>query len=182
MGFEKLIDFLFEVLDDLLPWFITKEYEQTVVLRLGKIRRKWLWFNYNPVKNKGFHFKIPFADQPLTYVVVPTTVETDAQTILTLDKKEVTVRCIIKYEIFDVVLMTTDIYDSIDALQDITQGHIMNEINKATYLDCSNTAELSNTVTKKVRTEAKKYGITVLQVTLTNFVQTRNYRLFNEVA
>lgn len=183
MGLDKLIEFLFGVLDDLLPWFITDEYQETVVLRAGRIRRKFLWiFNYNPIKGKGFHLKFPFIDKPQTYTVVSTTEKTEPQTILTKDMVSVTVKAIIKYDIDDVEAVLTAIYDSINALQDITQGHIANEINKLTYQECSNTAELSNTITKKVRNDAKKYGINVLQITLTNFVQTRNYRLYNEVA
>jgi hypothetical protein len=64
----------------------------------------------------------------------------------------------------------------------MTQGHIMIAVNRLTYEDCRDIEELNNTVSKKARADAKKNGIEVEQVTLTNFIETRNYRLFNECA
>ncbi len=79
-----------------------------------------------------------------------------------------------------VVKMTTEIYDCTDAIIDLAEGHIMNEVNNATYEECRDTLSLSNTITKKVRNEVKRYGVAIEQITLTSFIKTRNYRLFND--
>jgi regulator of protease activity HflC (stomatin/prohibitin superfamily) len=173
MGLEKIIDFILQFLNDFLPFFITKEWQQTVVLRFGVIHR---------VKSKGIHFKIPFADEPVTYSVITTTMATSNQTIVTSDDKEVTIKAVIKYNIEDVLIHTKGIYDATDALIDITEGHIMNQVNIHTYEECRDTLTLSNEVAKKVRNEVKRYGVAIETITLTNFVKTGNYRLFKDEA
>lgn len=171
MGLEKIIDFILQFLNDFLPFFTTKEWQETVVLRFGQIHR---------VQKKGFHFKIPFFDEPIHYSVVTTTMGTLAQTLVTNDNIEVTVKSVIKYRIADVVKHTTEIYDASDAIIDLTEGHIMNQVNIRTYEECRDTLIISNEITKKVRNEVKRYGVEIENITLTNFVKTRNYRLFNE--
>ena len=48
-----------------------------------------------------------------------------------------------------------------------------------TLEECTDT-ELDNTLTKKVRVEAKKWGVEVQQVTLTDLAPIRSYRLIND--
>lgn len=173
MGLEKILDFILEFINDFLPFFIVKEWQKSVVLRFGKVHR---------VKEKGLYLKWPFIETPFTHVVVTTTIETPVQSVVTSDGFEVTTKAIIKYNISDVVAHTTQIFDAADALIDFTQGHIMNEINTHSYEECRDTLTLSNTITKKVRNEVKKYGVYVDQITLTNFIKTRNIRLFTDTS
>lgn len=171
MGLDKLIEFLLDMIEDLLPTFTVRVFEQSVVLRFGRIHR---------VKSAGMYWKIPFLDQPITYMVVTTTIETGVQTLTTEDGEAISINAVVKYNINDVKLHTESIYDAQDAITDITQGHIMNEINHLDYEACRDTVSLSNAITKKVRNEVKRYGIYIEQITLTNFIKTRNYRLFND--
>lgn len=169
MGLDKIIDFILQFILDFLPVFVVKEWQKSVVLRNGRIHR---------VKNKGMHLKIPFIDEPVTYVTVTTTMETPTQTLITKDGLEVTMQTVIKYWINDVVLHTTEIYDATDAISDITQGHVANEVNNHTYDECRDTTALGHTISKKVRAEVKKYGVGIESITFTNFIRTRNVRLF----
>ncbi len=172
MGIERLLDFIFEFINDILPFYVVDVYERSVVLRFGKVNR---------VRGGGFWWKIPFADKPITYAVVTTTMETPVQSLVTKDDKEVSIKSVVKYNISDVELHTTSIYDAADAISDLTQGHIMNECNNLTYDECRDTYTLGSAITKKVRNEVKKHGIYIEQITLTNFIKTTNIRLFNEV-
>lgn len=171
MGIERIIDFILQFITDFLPFFVVDVYERSVVLRFGKVHR---------IKDGGFWWKIPFADKPVTYTVVTTTIETPVQSLVTKDDKEVSIKAVVKYNINDVETHTTSIYDATDAIVDLTQGHIMNECNNLTYDECRDTLSLSASITKKVRNEVKRYGIYIEQITLTNFIKTRNIRLFNE--
>lgn len=171
MGLEKIIDFILQFLKDFLPFFVVKQYEKAVVYRFGKV--------YS-LRDEGFWLKIPFADDPEHHIYLTTTMQTPVQSVITKDGKSVSVKSVIKYHLFDVELYATSIYDTADALSDITQGHIMLAINSSNYEDCRDVAELGNTISKKVRADAKRNGIGVEQVTLTDFIETRNYRLFNE--
>ena len=91
--FDKLLDFILEIWDSLLPIFIVNDYQQAVVLRMGK---------FKSVKESGWHYKIPVMDVPIVQDVVTTTIGSPAQSLVTLDRKEVTVESIIKYSIEDV--------------------------------------------------------------------------------
>jgi regulator of protease activity HflC (stomatin/prohibitin superfamily) len=173
LGLEKIIDFILQFLKDFLPFFVVKQYEKAIVYRFGKVYK---------LRGEGIWFKIPFADDPEIHIYITTTLPTPVQTVITKDGKAVSIKAVIKYNIFDVVLYSTSIYDTVDALSDMTQGHIMIAVNRLTYEDCRDIEELNNTVSKKARADAKKNGIEVEQVTLTNFIETRNYRLFNECA
>lgn len=171
MGIEKIVDIILSFLNDILPFFVVKTWQESVVLRFGKVHR---------MRGPGIYLKIPFVDEPLNTAIVTTTIETPAQTLVTSDGQDVTLRSVIKYRISDVVAYTTEIYDATDAVMDFTQGSIMREVNTHTYDECRAVEAVSATITKKVRSEVKKYGIYIEQITLTNFIRTRNFRIFKD--
>ena len=61
---DKLIDFILQFLDRLMPVFIVKQYQGGAFFRMGKFRS---------VKGPGFHWKIPLFDDVDMYDVVTTT-------------------------------------------------------------------------------------------------------------
>jgi regulator of protease activity HflC (stomatin/prohibitin superfamily) len=66
LGIDRLLDFLFECLEMFKFWLVVDEYEQVVVLTLGKPRRK------NPVLDPGIHIVWPFGiEEFLADNVVP---------------------------------------------------------------------------------------------------------------
>ena len=172
MGLDKILELIIEWIEKLLPFFIVKTWQKAVILRLGKIQRTC---------DPGFHWRIPFVDENINLIVVTTTMETSAQTLVTADGQDVTLQAVIKYSISDVVAYSTDIYDATDAIMDFTMGTIMREVNNHTYDECRDVEAVSNTISKKVRAEVKKYGIHIDQITLTNFIKTRNYRIFRDM-
>jgi regulator of protease activity HflC (stomatin/prohibitin superfamily) len=173
MGFDRIVDFIISLIEDFLPCFIVKQYQTAVVLRNGRIHR---------IRSGAFCWKIPFLDDPHVYTTVTTTIATPTQTIKTGGDKpvSVTTAAIIKYRIEDARLYTSEIYDADDAITDIAQGHIMSKINGLGIEECNDINSLSNEITKKLRAEVKKYGIYIEQLTLTDFIETRNFRLFND--
>lgn len=173
MGLEKIFELIIEWIMEILPFYVVKTWQKGVILRFGKV---------HCVHDPGIHFKIPFVDEPINLIVVTTTIETPAQTLVTSDGMDVTVQAVVKYSISDAAAFSTEIYDATDAIMDFTQGHIMREINNHTYQECRDVDMVSNTITKKVRAEVKKYGIYIDQVTLTNFIKTRNFRIFKDSA
>jgi len=171
MGLEKIIDFILSLFWDFWPLFKVQVYQKCVVLRNGKIYR---------VVGDGLWWKLPFIDEPNHYTVVTTTIATKAQTVRTKDGKNITIRSIIKYSINDVALHIESINDSDDAIIDFAQGHTMTKISSLDYSECSDISAISSELTKKLRNEVKKYGIYIEQQTITDFVETRNYRLYND--
>jgi regulator of protease activity HflC (stomatin/prohibitin superfamily) len=168
--FDKLIEIITNWWLQLTPIIIIRDYEEAVLLRFGK---------FKAVFKPGIHFKIPLFDEVIDQHVVVTTLSLDAQSLYTLDKQNIVVKGVIKYKISDVKTFLLEVYDAQDALSDMSQSIIKNVIMSMTMEECTD-SELDNTLTKKVRVEARKWGVEVQQVTLTDLAPIRSYRLIND--
>ena len=153
-----------------MPFVIIRDYEQAVLLRFGK---------FNQVLLPGIHFKIPFFDEVIDQHVVITTLSLDAQSLYTKDKQNIVVKGLIKYRIADVKIFLLEVWDAQDALSDMSASIIKNVIMSMTLDECTD-SEIDNLLTKKVRVEAKKWGVEVQQVTLTDLAPIRSFRLIND--
>lgn len=168
--FDKLIEIITHWWLQLTPVIIIRDYEEAVLLRYGKFKE---------VFKPGIHFKIPLLDEVIDQHVVVTTLSLDAQSLYTLDKQNIVVKGVIKYKISDVKTFLLEVYDAQDALSDMAQSIIKNIIMSMTLEECTD-QELDNTLTKKVRVEARKWGVEVQQVTLTDLAPIRSFRFIND--
>ena len=168
--FDKLIEIITNWWLQLTPVIIIRDYEEAVLLRFGK---------FKAVLKPGMHLKIPLFDEVIDQHVVVTTLSLDAQSLYTLDKQNIVVKGLIKYKIADVKTFLLEVYDAQDALSDMSQSIIKNIIMSMTLEECTD-SELDNILTKKVRVEARKWGVEVQQVTLTDIAPIRSYRLIND--
>ena len=168
--FDKLIDIIVQWISDILPIVIIPSYEEGVHLSFGK---------YKKVLQPGIHFKLPFFDEILHQHVVVTTLSLPPQSLYTSDKQNFVVKGVIKYKIADVKVFLLEVYDAQDALSDMTLGIIKNIIISLPAEKCID-PDLDNLLTKKVRVEAKKWGVDIQQVTLTDVAPIRSYRLIND--
>lgn len=166
---DKLIEFVLEIIDKVLPFVVIPQYNMGIRLRFGINKG---------VLNPGFHFKIPFVDEILSHMVKVTTLNLPEQTITTKDWKSVVVRSVIKYEVENIEKLLLEVNDPIDAISDMTMGIIRNTLILKNWKEC-NDIEIGSEITKKVRTEARKWGISVKEVTLTDLGEMRSFRLFN---
>lgn len=168
--FDKLVELIVQWIDQLLPVVIIPSYEEGVHLSFGKFKR---------VLTPGIHLKIPFADEILRQHVVVTTLSLPAQSLYTLDKQNFVVKGVVKYKIADVKTFLLEVYDATDALSDMTLSIIKNIVISLPAEKCID-PELDNILTKKARVEAKKWGVEIQQVTLTDVAPIRSYRLIND--
>ena len=168
--FDRLIDLLTSWFEQLLPFFIVREYEEAVVLRFGR---------FHKVATPGFHWRIPFIDEPMEQHVVITTISLAPQSLYTKDKQNIVVKGVIKYRIADVKTFLLEVYDAQDAISDMTQSIIKNIVMDKTLDECID-PEIDNTLAKKARVEAKKWGVDIQQVTLTDLAPIRSFRLIND--
>lgn len=167
---ERLIDFLLELWKDVLPFEVIPHYNRGVRLRLGK--------QYGLELGAGFHWKIPFVDQIMTHMVKVKTLSLSEQTITTKDNRSIVVRAVIKYEVSDVVTLMLEVNDAIDAIADMTKGVIRRTLMDMNWEECNNTS-VDNSIAIKARVEAKKWGIYIVEVTLTDLGEMRSIRLLN---
>jgi len=168
--FDKLIEIITNWWLQLTPVIIIRDYEEAVLLRFGK---------FKTVLKPGMHVKIPLFDEVIDQHVVITTLSLDAQSLYTLDKQNIVVKGVIKYKISDVKTFLLEVYDAQDALSDMSSSIIKNVIMSMTMDECTD-QELDNTLTKKVRVEARKWGVEVQQVTLTDLAPIRSFRFIND--
>jgi membrane protease subunit HflK len=168
--FDKLIELLSTWWYYITPVVIIPTYEEAVLLRFGHFKK---------VLHPGFHVKLPILDEVLTQHVVVTTLSLSAQSLYTLDKQNIVVKGVIKYRIADVKTFLLEVYDAQDALSDMTQSIIKNIIISTTMDNCID-PDIDNVLTKKVRVEARKWGVDIQQVTLTDIAPIRSFRIIND--
>jgi regulator of protease activity HflC (stomatin/prohibitin superfamily) len=166
---DRLLAILAEVWRDLLPFTVIDQYERGVMLRTGLFRK---------VMEAGFHWKIPFYDKVLSQTVVTTTMNLGSQSLTTLDGKNVVVSAVIKYSIFDIKILLLDVNDPVDAISDMTQAIIKDCVIERNWDDLRG-KDVDKEITTKAKREAKKWGIEIDRVTLTDVGIIRSIRLFN---
>ena len=170
--FDKLLDFLLSMIEQVLPFFVVRQYQQGVLLRFGRFRE---------AMGPGPHWKIPFVDIVDLYGTAMTTLTLPAQSITTKDGKSVVIKAVIKYEVLDVEVFGVKVADAKDALSDMTCGIIYGIVSNLTYAEAC-AADLPSLVSTPAKREAKRWGVRIDQVTITDFAKMMSIRLFNEGA
>jgi regulator of protease activity HflC (stomatin/prohibitin superfamily) len=169
--FDKLIEFIIEQINNILPFKVVSKPEKGVRFRLGKPK--------GGVLEAGFYWKFPYADNIITDYVVETTLTLPAQSLTTQDGVEIVIKGMIKYKIDNMETYLTEVYDPKDALSDISCSIAKKIIVEKSWKDCQDN-EIDSDITKKIRVQIKKYGVDLIQFTLTDIAKIKSLRLFNE--
>lgn len=167
---DKLIDFLIDIIEKVIPIFIIKEYQQGVFLRIGKYKKDCM---------PGLHWKIPFFDEIDVYPVATTTLTLPAQSIVTKDGESVVLKTTVKYKVSNIKIFGIEVGDAIDALNDMTCGINYDTIHSRTYQETCE-QDIAKIITKEAKKEAKQWGIDVFKVTISDYSKISSLRLFNE--
>lgn len=168
--FDKLIELIIEMIDKIIPFWVIPEYNNGVLLTFGK---------YTKTLQPGFHWKIPFAQEILTHHVVTSLMSIPQQSLTTKDGKQIVVKVVIKYKVEDVKPLLLEVFDSSDAISDITQAIVKKQIHIRTWEECLD-EDIDNEIAKKLRVEVKKWGIYIENVTMTDIGITKSLRIYND--
>jgi len=167
-----MLDWLKELIQGLWEhlkfWYIVNEYERAVVLRLGK--------KHGDVRLPGPYFKLPFIDDVISTQVVPTTLDLSEQTITTGDNVQLVVESTVKYEVEDAIKLLLEVRSAADALADMAKGIIRREAVQSTW-PATNGEEFERIINRKIKLEAKKWGIKVHEVSITSMAPMLSIRL-----
>lgn len=166
--FDKLIDFLIHLGQDILPFSIINQWEKGVYLRFGKLVK---------TVKPGIVFKIPFFDKIWTTEVITKTVHLQPQTLTTQDEMNIVLKSIVRYHVHDVEKFLLSVMQANDVLIDTTQG-IIRDIVERTEWD--NLVDVNDKITEEVSIVASKWGITVEKITLTDLGIIRTYRIMSD--
>lgn len=164
---STILSWLEKAYDTITPFYIVKEYEGAVVLRFGRFFRE---------ASPGPHWKWPLMDEVLTCDIATETISVKSQSLTTKDNQNIVVSAVIKYNISQPSIYLIKVKDVANAIPDIAQSKIKSVVMSKTWAECREDG-LDNEITKKVRHEAAKWGISIDFVTLTDLAVIRSIRL-----
>lgn len=163
-----LVEFLKSFWFNLMPVDVVNDYESGVLLRFGRYRKSL---------EAGLVWKIPFVDVVMTCHNTVTTMVIKNQVLTTLDEHPIIVESIVKYKIVNAKKYLLEVEDSIDAINDVTQGKIKELITHRNWDELREfkDAEIKDAVTN----EARDWGIKIYYITITSLAKTRVFKLIN---
>lgn len=183
--FGSLIELLKVIWSWFIPWTVLEEYQNGVLLRLGRPRRRrpvgrrglryatrhpWLWRAAwaekveDCVVEPGFVPHWPFGiDKLLDCNVVPTTDQFRSQEFETLDGQAVSIHAIVRWRVRSPRKFMLEVEDAKGTVTDCAMGTIREMCRERTW-DQINDLDFPSVVTKEVRRKAFEDGIEVIRV------------------
>lgn len=168
--FDKLLEFIMQFLEDILPVKIINQWEKGVYLRFGKYIK-----NVEP----GLVFKVPFADKIWHSPVITQTIHLQPQTLTTLDGKDVVLKAIVRYHVDDVKEFLLNVMHASDVLVDTTQGVIRDTVEGYNWEDLYNISEY---LQSQVQDIVDNWGIKIERITLTDLGIVKTYRIMSDTS
>ena len=170
--FDRIFDFISDAWEWLIPWVVIDQYEQGVVLRLGKYKR---------VVNPGLSFIWPFGIEEVKYeTVVRQTSYLDPQSLTTQDDKSVTVSGIIIYTIIDIRKFLLDIDEGENDMNNIVYGIISDCVENTPWKSIRRSL-FNYSVFEQAQKECFDYcGVEILAIKWSDKATARNLRLWND--
>jgi regulator of protease activity HflC (stomatin/prohibitin superfamily) len=170
MGLDKLIDFIIQQINELIPFYFVYEYQGGARFFCGR---------YKGELKPGLSWKIPWLHTMMRENIIDTTMLLASQSVVSNDKVELVVRGSIGYKIIDVPKYFLNVYDTKSALGDNAMVTIKDTISLCSYEQISD-MDIQNVLEQDLRSKVDKYGIEINFFTLTDCTKGRSYRLFNE--
>lgn len=169
--FDKLIDVLINIWDDLKCVYFVYQYKNAVQFRAGKFLR---------ICGPGWWLKVPFLDDYHVENVVSDTLSIEAITVTTLDGKTISIACEFDFKVVDLykaIILTNEWRSN---MQDICKG-IMSD-----YLEDCEWNEIrkkvtKNAVEKRIKSRGEEMGIEVSNFNFTDKAISRILKLINHV-
>lgn len=168
--FDKLIEFILNIIEQVLPCYIIHQYEMGVEYRWGK---------FNRVVGPGFRWKIPFLDSYAKDNVVLDTMWIKEVNVTTLDGKTVTIGCEFDLEITDIYKAINDTNDWRDNMHDIARGILSDTLEDINWDDIRKKTT-KNRIANRIRERALEMGISTSNFNFTDKAISRAYKLFND--
>ncbi len=174
MNFVK--DF-WEVIWEVLGWFqfitFVDPWEEGIVVQAGLFRR---------VLKPGWRLHLPFEIDEITLMNIrQTSMELAAQSVTTRDGKEIVIRGVLLWEIFDIKKTLLDVEDATGTLGNIAVG-LIQECVEVTDLADIRTRAFRTLVKRHIQKQARKWGISVRTVRFQDLTVAKSYRIFGGLA
>lgn len=168
--FDKLIEVLAHWWERLVPFLIVTEYERGVVLRFGRYHREL---------TPGFHWVIPLVEQWITHNVVPSVHMSTPQSLTTRDGHQCVVQALITWKVHNIKKMLLEVEDAGHALGDAIPGLVAQHVNRLTWEELCADGAL-DPVMKEARSRGFKWGIEVMQVSMSDLQRCKSLRIWQD--
>lgn len=167
--FDRVMDWLENLVGYFQFLFVIDEYEAGVVLRFGK---------YSRTVNPGLHWIIPFGiEEVMKTTVVRRTSYLDVQSITSKDGKPVNSSPVVIYKIGNVKRWLLEVDDAEEALNDVTYGLNDALAAKHNWKDI-HTPAYAEALTEAVRAEGVTWGARIEEVKFADRAQSKSLRLW----
>lgn len=160
---EKLLDFLERFWESIVPWVVVPQYEEGVILRLGK---------FNRIVSKGFNWKLPLLEKSDSTSIVIQTMELPTQTL-----GEKIIAFIVRYKVVDVKTFLLDVHDANDVIRDMSMGAVRRATEEYHTPD-----EIEKSAKRRLKRSLKKYGVEVHEATITDYGKIKSLRIIMDEA
>lgn len=168
---DKLVQFLIDIIDLFRFWVVIDQYERAVQLRLGKFKREL---------EPGFWFQIPLhIDRTLHANVTVETAHVGPQSVTTKDGKEVVLGSVVTYHIENIRTFLLDVEGGHQVIEDSTLGTQAEYVRSKTWDELC-IMNVGNELAKRVRNRAKRYGVAVDDVQLSDLTRSKSLRLIQD--
>lgn len=169
--FDKLIDFFLNIIEAFYFTCVIDEYQQGVVLRLGKFHR---------LLQPGFHFLWPFMiERNIEVNVVDRTWNLGKQGLTTADGRAIVVTAIVTNRIKDAYKAVCNVERPEDAIRDLCYSNIGALIRRSTWAEIS-APDFEEQLLRACRRNALKYGMEISAVQLADCCLVRSYNLYTQ--
>ena len=165
---ERLVEFFQSILSLFQFWTVVDQYENGIVLRLGKFYREL---------DPGFHWVIPLGvDRVLCENVALETKNLGTQSLTTKDGQFVIVGVVLSYRIKDVKKFLLEVEDADSVLKDSTYGVVGEYVASSTWEEISK-LETQTEIHQEIRKKAFRWGIEVVTLQFSDISKSKTIRL-----
>lgn len=168
---DRLIDLLVSSLRLFVFWVVVDQYERGLVLRFGKYSREL---------EPGIHWVIPFGvERTMSEHVVPQTVNLGPQSLTTHDGRSVVICAVVTCRVVNVRQSLLDVEDVSHALRDACYAEVASVIRRKSWEEISH-GDLGDALAEACHKRARRWGIEVMRVQLSDAALSRSLRLWQE--
>ena len=147
---------------------VLRPYERGVLLRLGRFSREI---------GPGFLWLIPFhVDEILVDTVVPVSTNLPVQTVTTSDDVQVSISAVVTWRVGNIRKFILESANHAEIVMDASLGTIARGVASVRWQDLSG-QEFQQTLVTDIRSKARKWGMKILDVQITDLAKTKTYRL-----
>ena len=165
---QILFQFLWSIMGLFQCWTVVDQFEQGVVLRLGKFKRTIM---------PGFHWLLPLGiDRALTHEVILTARETSEQSLTTQDGYKIVISTIISYILVDIKKILLEIEEAETVLENYAYG-IISELVRTHDLDYIEHGLFLFEYRELFSVAALELGMEIKKVAIVNMSEIKTLRL-----